>query len=210
MEKHVYLVRHGQSDSNADGIYRGKEAQLTDTGREQAKAVAERIERIGVEALITSQFPRATETAGFIGERLGLAPIQNESFGEWNEPSPVIGMHKHGEEAKKIFDRILHAVDDHHFQSHDEETFVDLLRRADAALEALLTHPAERIAVVTHGGFLRMLIGRVVFGPDFSKKHFVDLLKNMLTTNTGITYITYTEERPWWHLISWNDISHFG
>jgi len=78
MEKHVYLVRHGQSDSNVDGVYRGRDAVLTDTGREQARIVAERIERIGVKALITSKFPRAVTHGGFFKMLVGSMIFREE------------------------------------------------------------------------------------------------------------------------------------
>jgi len=82
MEKHIYFMRHGESESNVDGIYRGKEAKLTETGRKQASTAAGRIEKIGVEAIISSVFPRAHDTAVIIGERIGITTEPNDLFGE--------------------------------------------------------------------------------------------------------------------------------
>jgi broad specificity phosphatase PhoE len=72
----------------------------------------------------------------------------------------------------------------------------------------LAERPDERICVVTHGGFLRILVGVIVFGRDFNKKQFFDMRERMRTVNTGITAVDLKEGA--WRLITWNDISHFG
>ena len=210
MEKHVYFVRHGQSESNADGIYRGREARLTEEGRTQARAVAARIKRIGVDALLSSTFPRTHETAVIIGDAIGLEPEQNELFGEWAEPTHVIGLHHDEPARKEARDTIFAKHHDPHYRHADEETFSELVARAEAALHALDEYPASRICVVTHGAFLRILVGVMVFGPDFTKKTFHNIFMHFMTTNTGITYVKHTDEVCGWQIVSWNDQSHFG
>ena len=210
MEKHVYFVRHGQSEENLDHVLRGRDAQLTEEGKKQADVVAERIERIGVDALISSPFPRALDTAVNIGERIGINPEQNALFGEWVEPSNSHGKHRDHPERKNAHQAIIAATDDHNYRHADEETFAELVGRAQSAICMIEQHPAERICVVTHGGFLRVVIGAMVFGTEFSKKNFVRLLYHFYTTNTGITYVRYTNETPRWQLVTWNDQSHLG
>lgn len=207
MEKHVYFVRHGESEENVGQVHRGPDAQLTEKGKEQARIVAERIERIGVDALIASPFPRARDTAQAIGERIGKEPEQNELFSEWLPPSETIGLHRSHPQMKTIFESIFASFDPHYRHS-DEETFADLVTRAEAALRALEAHVAERLCVVTHGGFLRILAGTFVFGPDFTKKQFFDMREHMRTMNTGITYAHF--DGSVWRLITWNDQSHLG
>lgn len=209
MEKHIYFVRHGQSESNVDGIYRGKKAQLTEMGHEQARIVAERIERIGVEAVISSTFPRAHDTALAIGERVGLPVETFELFGEWAEPTNVMNLHiEHP--VRKESRRVISETHDHDFRLHDEETFSELQVRAEKAMTALLAHRASRICVVTHGGFLRALIGHLAFGSNFTKKLFVDFMDHFYTTNVGITYVRFDDEKSRWKLVTWNDLSHLG
>lgn len=210
MEKHVYFVRHGQTDSNVDHVYRGRDEVLTEEGRSQAQAVTERIERIGVEAIVTSPFQRAHETAIIIGERIGLTPEKNEFLGEWLEPSRVTGMHRDEPIRKDARFAIYGAHHDPHYRHADEETFTELTARAENAMRTLAEHPVSRICVVTHGAFLRLIIGAMTFGPDFTKKHFMDMFWNFASTNTGITYIRKTEQVPQWQLITWNDQSHLG
>lgn len=210
MEKHIYFVRHGESEENQSGIHIGPNAGLTDTGRKQAHTVAKRIERIGVDALISSPFIRARDTAISIAERTGLAIEVNEHLGEWIEPSHLIGLHIDDPVRKSVRAAIRAVTDNPDFRHSDEETFSELLSRARVTIRALEEHSAERICVVTHGGFLRAVVGEMLFGSGFTKKDFIGLINNLITTNTGVTYARYTEAYPRWQLITWNDQSHLG
>lgn len=208
MEKHVYLVRHGQSTSNADRIYRGREAELTDEGRAQARAVAERIKRIGVDALITSSYPRARDTASEIERATGLSAETDTVFEEWTEPSYFMGKHESHPEAKSLVAAIVNSLPE--VRHHDEETFVEFIARAEAALIALEQHPAERICVVSHAGFIKALAGLIVFRESFTKNMFYAMFDRLKVSNTGVTYIRKASEEHPWGLVTWNDISHFG
>jgi alpha-ribazole phosphatase len=60
----LYLVRHGRTDANANGLLQGRlDPPLDELGRRQAAAVAERIGR--VDEVIASPLRRAQETAGY-------------------------------------------------------------------------------------------------------------------------------------------------
>lgn len=210
MEKHVYFVRHGETDSNVDKIYRGREAALTETGRAQARLVAERVASLGVGALISSDFPRAHDTATIISERIGL-PVESEPvFGEWREPSHMHGTHKEEPENKEFFANLYSALtkDDH--RHADEETHAELVVRAQEALQLLIDHPAERICVVTHGGFLAALFGTIVFDADFSRRDSLRILRHVASHNTGVSEAVFSDEKPYWRIITWNDLRHFG
>ncbi|MBU6388264.1 phosphoglycerate mutase family protein [Patescibacteria group bacterium] len=209
MEKHIYFVRHGESEENVDHVYRGRDAALTDAGKEQARVVAERIGRIGVDVLITSPFTRAADTAAVIGKHIGHTPEQNELFGEWLEPSHVMGLHRDHPERQAMFNAI-HTATDPHYRHKDEETFPELLERARFAIQVLAEHPAKRICIVTHGGFLKMMVGAMIFHEAFSKEMFVHMIFNMPTTNTGVTYVKNVKEERGWQLVTWNDQSHLG
>ena len=68
----LLMVRHGESRANADGVAGGPigDGGLTDLGRRQARALAERLARSreldGASALYTSTLPRAIETAEIV------------------------------------------------------------------------------------------------------------------------------------------------
>ena len=82
----IIFVRHGEPDYARDC--------LTETGRLQAAAAAERLEREGITTLYASPMGRARETASFTAERLGLPIITLDYMHEisWGGPElPVEG-----------------------------------------------------------------------------------------------------------------------
>ena len=76
MQKRLYIVRHGETEYNAKGICQGQKLDvgLTETGRQQAKIAAAKLEDFPVGALYTSPMRRAFETAQIIGRHLHLKP----------------------------------------------------------------------------------------------------------------------------------------
>lgn len=214
-EKDVYFVRHGESDSNVDLVYRGKDALLTEKGKEQARIVAERIERIGVDAIISSPYPRTMKTAEAIAERVNLPIEESELFVERRRPSTLAGLPLKGSDALAI---IREMTDGYLINGHrhsDEENLDDLRTRANAALGFLLAHPAQRICVVSHGMFLRVLFCAIL-DPAFTGRDFRNAIDGISTSNTGVSHIRY--QAPWqglteekrWIVASWNDRAHLG
>lgn len=70
----LYFARHGESEANVLGIIsnRGSVHGLTAKGREQARALAERLSGAGVTRIYSSPLLRATETAGILSAALGI------------------------------------------------------------------------------------------------------------------------------------------
>lgn len=207
-EKHIYFVRHGESESNVDDIYRGAAALLTGKGREQAAAMAQQIALTEPTTLLVSDFPRALDTAAAIAKVTGLSPEQQEVFREWREPTVIFGKHRDDAEAREILTHIQTATDADYRYSN-EENFAELMTRAHTALTFLEEHDAPRICVVTHGGFLRVLLGNILFGDSFTHEHFIKSFKIVPMYNTGITHIVSRPEHRW-ELISWNDHKHLS
>lgn len=84
----VLLLRHGQSEWNADGRWQGQaDPALTDLGRHQALHATR---SLGVvDAIVASDLQRAAETAAIISSELGVGPIvldadlRERHAGEW-------------------------------------------------------------------------------------------------------------------------------
>ena len=69
----IVLVRHGETDWNRDRRFQGRADQpLNETGRAQARELAESLRDEPVSVLYTSPLRRASETAEILAERLGL------------------------------------------------------------------------------------------------------------------------------------------
>ena len=67
----IIFVRHGEPDYANDC--------LTETGRKQAEAASRRLEREGIEEIYASPMGRASQTAAFTAQRLGL-PVRTLSY----------------------------------------------------------------------------------------------------------------------------------
>ncbi len=85
----VLLIRHGQSEWNADGRWQGQaDPPLTDLGRHQAVHAARNLGT--VDAIVASDLERASETALIISEALGVGPVvlepglRERDAGEWS------------------------------------------------------------------------------------------------------------------------------
>ncbi len=87
----ILLARHGETKENRERRFQGqRDVPLNDTGREQARALAEQAAREDppIAALYTSPLIRARETAQIVGAKLGLEPhddprLKEVHVGHW-------------------------------------------------------------------------------------------------------------------------------
>ncbi len=81
----LLLVRHGQSLGNVEGRIQGDNDPLTDFGRLQARAVADRMAQRGdVTHLYASPLDRAMETGSIIADAVGIKPVSIAGLAEIN------------------------------------------------------------------------------------------------------------------------------
>jgi broad specificity phosphatase PhoE len=79
----IHLARHGQTAYNAEGRFQGHlPVPLDETGREQARALAETVVGVEVRTLVCSPLSRARETADIVAARIGLVPEEDARFTE--------------------------------------------------------------------------------------------------------------------------------
>jgi broad specificity phosphatase PhoE len=149
-ETELLLVRHGQSEWNADGRWQGQcDPPLTPFGERQA---ADATARVGaVDALWASDLRRAAHTAEIIGARLGVDVVVDPRFRE-----------RHAGEWQGLTRPEIEAAWPGYLRDGRRppgwEPEADLVRRAvegcEAVVEALR---GARVLVVTHGGIVRAL-----------------------------------------------------
>jgi len=85
-ERRIYLLRHGQTASNAARIFQHPETPLSERGEREAARVAERLAGSGIALVLASDFARARATAERVaaasGATLELEPLlQERNFG---------------------------------------------------------------------------------------------------------------------------------
>lgn len=169
----VLLLRHGQSEWNADGRWQGQaDPALTDLGRLQATHASR---SLGVvDAIVASDLQRAAETAAIIAGELGVGPIvldpdlRERHAGEWQgltraeieaawpgylePPPPVEGTAAAASEAPRT------EADGPRRRPPGWESDEALVERATAALVRIHEMlPQGEVLVVTHGGLVYAL-----------------------------------------------------
>ena len=150
----LLIVRHGETDWNAELRFQGHaDPPLNETGRAQARALAEQLADLRPEAIYASDLARARETAEIVGGRLelpvtALRELREIDVGDWQ-----------GLTHEEIDERFPEA---HAAWLRGEagwsrgETYDELAARVLPALERIArAHPQGRVVVVGHGGTIR-------------------------------------------------------
>lgn len=157
-DRSITLVRHGESTWNDRGLIQGQNdlAQLTDVGRDQARAVAESLKSLEIDRIVTSDLARARQTAEIIGSELGLVPtpdslLRERCFGVLEgQPQEMLVSRSSG-----IVEGVFVDPD---ARPEGGESFRDVVTRVGVFVEATRDYLlGERLLVVTHGGTIRAL-----------------------------------------------------
>ncbi len=201
MTVRLILVRHGESEANAMSIMQGRmDSPLTDKGRKQAKAVADKLSRLVVpDNVFSSPLSRALETAYIIATKFNLEPIV---ISELQERDLGLATGMTWEQASSLWpENAWHIKIGRPTGSWPQgETRLELQQRAYKALEKILSIQDSGIAVVvSHAGLMRALIKQIMY------KHMNTDLDPKIN-NCSITELQITDGR--YHLLCLNDTSH--
>ena len=163
MPKQVLLIRHGETDWNAEQRWQGhSDIPLNQVGIAQAEELAERVHCFSLELLLSSDLARAHQTAQIIARRLGIPIYTAEQLREVNVGGAEgLGyqdvVQRFGPEAIRRWGSI--HPDDLGFAFDGGETKFEAVRRALKELVQFLhCVEAESVGVVTHGMLIRTLI----------------------------------------------------
>ena len=156
----LLLVRHGETDGNAQGRTQGRrDVPLNAMGRRQAAAVGKLVAELLPVAVYSSPSSRARETAAGIATLLGLDAHIDERLSEVDH-GLLDGLS--GEELREQhgdFARRWREEDPTDMPIPGGESLGQAQRRMLAAAEAIrLAHPGEAVAVVSHNLALHTLI----------------------------------------------------
>ena len=206
----IYIIRHGVTESNADNIRQSREGFLSEEGISEARALSDKMSGLVVDSIFTSPYPRAKQTADIISGKVNQLLVQeSEYLSEIRLPSELIGIPTDDAKAK----RIIATIDDHSgekgWRYSDEESFDEYSGRAFAVLEHITKTGFQNVVVVTHHRFIKVLVGVVLLGKNFTADLFTAIKNNVYISNSGITICEQNEEtRGAWRLLTLNDHSH--
>ncbi|PIR87344.1 MAG: hypothetical protein COU11_01185 [Candidatus Harrisonbacteria bacterium CG10_big_fil_rev_8_21_14_0_10_49_15] len=212
----LYLIRHGETESNINRIYQGKDEQLSAQGKKQALFVTQRLKEISLDAIISSPAVRAQETAAYIANPHDI-PIQIlDELKERVWPKEFIGKPKNDprlQSLRKILEEKDHTEPDWHYA--DEENFTDIKNRCSRAKEYFesLAATHKHVAIVTHVRFLKLFLCTLLYGEKTTAEIFYPFFENVSVNNTALTVCEYLPElakERQWHIITINDHAHLG
>jgi probable phosphoglycerate mutase len=203
----ILLLRHGQTDANAAGVLQGHQpTPLNLLGIRQATLLAARLEsfRPPIDVLVSSDLPRAMQTAGPIASACGLRVVIDSA---WRERG--FGLL----EGKPVGEREMWRAASGEFDPPGAEPTADLHERIRRALLRLPDrYPrANVIAVVTHGGPIRGILKMLADGrlPAARGRR---LLEVPPIENCSILHLLARRYRNGvrWRLACVNEASHLG
>jgi len=163
-QANIYLVRHGQTQWNAERRIQGlTDIPLDDHGRQQAKKVGQDFSDLCIGAIYASYLRRAQETAEIIAEFHGcgifIEPLLHE--GKYGKLEGMTVADFHEKYAQAIQVRHILSLEEriHHKYEPDAESIHEIVTRVTSVLHRLAKeHIGENVIVVTHGFVMRSLL----------------------------------------------------
>lgn len=158
--KHVFVIRHGQTDVNKGNIIQGRgvNAPINDLGLMQAQAILKALEDFPIRKIVTSSLHRTWQTAEPLVQKFGSA---HESHTDLDELD-------FGEFEGRKFSAIQPQLDEIHAQWEagnvglaipGGESPLEAFRRADNRVQQILQSSQEsHIAFILHGRLIRILL----------------------------------------------------
>jgi len=158
----VYLIRHGETDWNAEKRWQGSiPTELNSLGYQQARLLAQHLSPISFSAIYASDLPRAHQTAQALAE-LSQQTVQIEA--DLQEVNVGILQGFTGDELRtrypKIFAEWINGSMD--FAPPDGESRRDGQIRMARIFDAIVARHDGIVAMVSHGGTIRLLL-RMLF-----------------------------------------------
>ena len=157
-ERHVWLVRHGETEWARLGRHTGRtDVPLTERGRDQARALGRRLEGHRFGLALTSPLSRAAETAELAG--VGASAIPDPDLMEWD----------YGANEGRTTAEIRGEYPDWTIWTGPwpgGETVEQVGKRADRVIARLEGADGGDVLVFAHGHLLRVLAARWIgLGP---------------------------------------------
>lgn len=153
----ILVARHGETELNAARVLQHPGTPLSERGIAQADRLAERIEPLGVQRILSSDYARARMTAERLSARVGV-PV---------ELDPLLRERNFGDVRGRPYSELPPDLFGPNYEPPGGETWAQFFARIDAAFERIAriasTTPGN-LAVITHGlvcaGFVDRHLGR--------------------------------------------------
>lgn len=201
----IYLVRHGQTDTNVQGLLVGQsgDPQLTEEGRENAKKVGEALSSVQFDATYSSELTRAYDTACLLlqgaDEEMTVEKVAEFNDISWGDAEGMTWESVSKEYSVADMEQCFGAIDDSTFISPmNAESKYDFCNRFSQGIDKVIANqkPGDTVLVVAHSSLAfylqRLFPEQGISGVD----------------NTSVTIITYDYKTDEFSLERLNDTSY--
>ena len=152
----ILVARHGEAAYAGPDVLTDAGGLLTETGRQQAQDLADRMAGERVTAVYASPLARAQDTAAIVGERLGL-PVAVIDGVEEIRVGSLEGRGHDDVEAPRVFGAWLGG--DLSVRWPGAQTGEELVARFARSVDELADrHRGETVLVISHGGVMTVTI----------------------------------------------------
>jgi broad specificity phosphatase PhoE len=159
----LYLLRHGEVEARYHRVFGGKiDMELSPLGHEQVQALADYFRRHPPHVMYASPMKRVQQTLAPLAKQTGLTPmilpgLREVDFGVWTG----LSWEQVRERFKVSAFEWLNQLEAGSIA--DAEAMPDFRKRVDEALRQILREsPCKEVAVVAHGGVIRMLLALIL------------------------------------------------
>lgn len=175
------------------------DSPLTDLGRRQADAIAQRLARLPIAALYASDLGRTMATAAAISSTCGHPVVSDprlreQDFGRFE-----------GMTREEILEAYPEAYAKHRQRTpetavHGGESSMQVRERVASFIDDIVDrHPGKTVVVVAHGGVMATVLWHLFDIP-------YEATRRTHTGNTGLGEFLCDQDR--WILERWNDTGH--
>lgn len=200
----LYLVRHGESEWNRLSRYAGRsDVPLSSVGREQARRLAERLEREDISGIYASPLQRASETASIIGERLGLPVVIEPGLAEIHHGAWE-GLTAHQVRAEFAREYAQWQAQPHRVLMPGGEALADVAARVKAFLGQIRSRADHaNFVVCSHDAVLRVFLSECL---GLGLEHFW----KWSFENASLTTLQALDHPDTFRLAGLNDTAHLA
>jgi probable phosphoglycerate mutase len=152
-ERRIFVIRHGETPSNAARVFQTPDTRLSERGSAQALALASRLRDQAIVRVLSSDYERAVQTASAVAQASGAQ----------HDHEPLLRERHFGELRGRAYADVAGDPFREGYAPPGGESWDQFNERADKAWDAVVRAAADsegNLAVVTHGLVCRAFLAR--------------------------------------------------
>ncbi len=177
----ILLIRHGESEGNKSVKVQDKHEPLSEAGLVQAKGLASKLKREKFNVVFSSDMKRASHTATILFSKhrcpiMHLKELREKRNGDFE-----------GKHQSEVDWAEINKIPFLKRKAPNGESLLDVKKRAKEFLDFLELLACKKVAVVSHGTFLRVLIAIV------SNRPIKEVIFGLKMKNCAVVRLKYTK-----------------